>query len=63
VLRMLARAYFGPVNEKWADLKEMRIGEQAAGVLLVAMILFMGLWPDPFIDRISQTVEVIPGIT
>jgi hypothetical protein len=27
------------------------------------MILFMGLWPDPFIDRISQTVEVIPGIT
>ncbi len=63
ILRMLSRAYFGPLNEKWAGLKEMRIGEQFAGVLLIAMILFMGLWPAPFIDRISETVEMIPGIT
>ncbi|HUF52377.1 MAG TPA: NADH-quinone oxidoreductase subunit M [Dehalococcoidia bacterium] len=62
ILRMLARAYFGPANEKWADLKEMRIGEQFSAALLIAMILFMGLWPMPFIDRISQTVETIPGI-
>jgi NADH-quinone oxidoreductase subunit M len=63
ILRMLARAYFGPFNEKWEDLKEMRIGEQFAAALLIAMILFMGLWPDPFVDRISATVENIPGIT
>ncbi len=63
ILRMLSRAYFGPLNEKWEGLKEMRIGEQFAAVLLIAMILFMGLWPAPFIDRISQTVEMIPGIT
>jgi NADH:ubiquinone oxidoreductase subunit 4 (subunit M) len=59
---MLARAYFGPFNEKWEELKEMRPGEQFAGALLIAMILFMGLWPAPFVDRISSTVEVIPGI-
>ncbi len=63
VLRMLSRAYFGPLNERWAGLKEMRLGEQFAAVLLIAMILFMGLWPAPFIDLISDTVEMIPGIT
>lgn len=63
ILRMLARAYFGPLNEKWASLKEMRIGEQAAGALLIAAILLMGVWPDVFLDRISETVSNLPGIS
>jgi NADH-quinone oxidoreductase subunit M len=63
ILRMLAQAYFGPFNERWDGLREMRIGEQAAAALLIAAILFMGLWPAPFIDRISESVQNIPGIT
>jgi len=59
---MLARAYCGPFNERWESLKEMRIGEQVAGALLIAFIIFMGLWPAPFIDRISDSVRNIPGI-
>ncbi len=62
ILRMLARAYFGPFNEKWESLKEMRIGEQAAAVLLIASIAVLGIWPAPFIDRINDTVSRIPGI-
>jgi NADH-quinone oxidoreductase subunit M len=62
ILRMLALAYFGPFNERWESLREMRIGEQAAGALLIAGILFMGLWPSPFIDRISETVGAIPVV-
>ncbi len=62
VLRMLARAYFGPWNEKWESLKEMRPGEQFAGALLIAFILFMGLWPAPFVDRITESVQNLPGI-
>ncbi len=62
ILRMLARAYFGPFNERWESLKEMRLGEQVAGALLIAFIIFMGLWPAPFIDRITDSVRSIPGI-
>jgi NADH-quinone oxidoreductase subunit M len=63
ILRMLAMAFFGPFNERWADLKEMRLGEQFGGALLVGFIIFMGVWPAPFIDRISDSVRLIPGIS
>ncbi len=59
ILRMLAMAFFGPFNERWAGLKEMRPGEQFGGALLIAFIVFMGVWPAPFIDRISESVEFI----
>ncbi|MFQ5471574.1 MAG: NuoM family protein [Dehalococcoidia bacterium] len=62
ILRMLARAYFGPLNEKWEGLKEMRLGEQVAAVTLIAFLLFMGLWPAPFVDRITDTVSAIQAI-
>ncbi len=63
ILRMLASAYFGPFNERWESLKEMRFREQSASVLLIFFIVFMGMWPKPFIDRISETVSNLPGIS
>ena len=63
ILRMLSRAYFGPFNEKWESLREMRLGEQFAAAMLIAFLLFMGLAPWPFVDRISETVANLPGIT
>ena len=62
ILRMLATAFFGPFNEKWESLKEMRFTEVAAGATLVVFIAFMGMWPMPFIDQISATVSSLPGI-
>ncbi len=59
ILRMLARAYFGPLNEKWEELREMRPGEQFAAALLIAFLLFMGLAPWPFVDRITDSVKNI----
>ena len=52
ILRMLTMAFFGPFNERWSGLVEMTRWEQAAGAILIAFILFMGIWPAPFIDRI-----------
>jgi NADH:ubiquinone oxidoreductase subunit 4 (subunit M) len=56
-------AFFGPFNEKWDKLKDMSRLEQAAGVILIAFLLFMGLWPAPFIDRISSTVLHLVAVT
>ena len=62
ILRMLAMAFFGPFNEKWSKLVEMTRWEQAAGAILVFFILFMGIWPAPFIDRISHTVLTLAAL-
>ena len=62
ILRLLALAFFGPFNERWSGLKEMNGYEKLAGATLVLFILFMGLWPAPFVDRISSTVLSLPGV-
>ena len=59
ILRMLAMAFFGPFNDRWFQLREMRLGEQFGGALLIVFIVFMGVWPAPFIDRITESVQVI----
>jgi len=62
ILRMLTMAFFGPFNERWSGLVEMTRWEQAAGAILIAFILFMGIWPAPFIDRISHTIVTLAAL-
>jgi NADH-quinone oxidoreductase subunit M len=64
IFRLLALAFFGQFNEqRWGGLKEMTRFEFAGGALLIVFILFMGLWPSPFVDRISPTVvNFLPGV-
>ena len=63
ILRMMAMSFWGPFNEQWNDLKEMTYFERATGVLMLAFLLFMGLWPAPFVDRIQESVRNLPGVT
>ena len=64
IFRLLALSFFGQFNEeRWGSLKDMTRYEAAGGALLIVFIVFMGLWPDPFVDRISDTVvNHLPGI-
>ncbi len=62
ILRMLALSFFGPPNERWKDLTEMTRFEQVGGALLIAFIVFMGVFPSPFVDRIADSVLRIPGV-
>ena len=62
VLRLMGRATLGPFNPRWENLKDLSRKEVLAGVVLIAPIIAMGVWPDPFIDRIAQTVSEIPNI-
>ena len=57
IFRLLALSFFGSFNEeRWGSLKDMNKFEMAGGALLIVFILFMGLWPDAFVDRIAPTV-------
>jgi len=57
IFRLLALAFFGQFNEqRWGGLKEMNRFELAGGSLLIVFILFMGLWPAPFVDKIAPSV-------
>jgi NADH-quinone oxidoreductase subunit M len=63
ILRMWTWTFFGPFNERWAELKEMTYLERTTAVLLLSGILFMGLWPAPFVDRIQESVRMLPGVS
>ena len=63
ILRMMAMSMWGPFNEQWSDLQEMTMLERGTAVLLLSFILFMGLWPAPFVDRIQESVRLLPGVT
>jgi NADH-quinone oxidoreductase subunit M len=63
ILRMLAIAFFGPMNERWADLKEMNRFETIGGGLLICFMLLMGVFPSLFVERISESVLRIPGVS
>jgi NADH-quinone oxidoreductase subunit M len=57
IFRWFALSFFGTFNEaRWGWLKDMTKFEMAGGALLIVFILFMGLWPSPFVDRISPTI-------
>jgi NADH-quinone oxidoreductase subunit M len=57
IFRLFALTFFGQLNEqRWGNLKEMTHFETAGAVLLVVFIVFMGLWPASFVDKISPTV-------
>jgi NADH-quinone oxidoreductase subunit M len=64
IFRLLALSFFGQFNEeRWGSLKDMTKYEAAGGGVLIVFILFMGLWPAPFVDRISDTVvNHLPGV-
>jgi NADH-quinone oxidoreductase subunit M len=57
IFRMMALSFFGTFNEeRWGGLRDVNRYELAGGGLLIVFILFMGLWPSAFVDRIAPTV-------
>ena len=58
ILRLMAKAFFGPANPAWSHLRDMRPSVWVACMLLAATMLFVGLYPAPFLDR--STASVVP---
>jgi NADH-quinone oxidoreductase subunit M len=64
LLRMFSQAFFGEFNPRWSGLKEITLVERAGATLLAGTILVLGVWPAPWVDRISTTIaNSIPGVS
>jgi len=63
VFRMFSLVFFGAFNPRWSALKDLQKTEIFAGAVLAGAILFMGVYPKPFTDRISPSVSALPNVT
>jgi len=61
VLRLLGKVFFGPVSERWQGLTDASRVELAAGGLLIAFIVAIGIWPFPWIELIDSDVTALLG--
>ena len=64
LLRMFSQAFFGEFNDRWEHLRDITLAEKCGAAVLAGTILLMGLWPSPWVNRISTTIaETIPLVT
>ena len=53
------RIFFGPANEKYNELPEINNRELFTVVPLAIITLILGVYPRPFLDLISATLNVL----
>ena len=59
ILRLLARVFFGPLNPRWERLPDLAGREGFAAAVLALPILFIGIYPSPFLRVIDSGVVVV----
>src|SRR5579884_2414186 len=57
ILWMLQRAYFGPLNPRWENLTDVRGIEVVPLVTLMAVIVFVGVYPEVLTGVVSVGVK------
>ena len=56
ILRLLARVFFGPLDERWAHLTDATRLEAFSMGGLVVMLVLVGVYPSPFTKIINSGV-------
>ena len=57
ILRLLAKAFFGPISPQWEHLADASRIEMAATGMLAFVLLFVGVWPSPLMNVINTGVK------
>ena len=57
ILRLLAKVFFGPLDDRWQQLTDATYIEKAATGVLVLTLLFVGVYPTYFIKVIDSGVK------
>jgi NADH-quinone oxidoreductase subunit M len=51
--------FFGPANEKYNELPEINKRELFTVIPLAVITLILGIYPRPFLDMISATMNIL----
>ena len=62
-LRAYQRMFMGPTNDMYVGLKDITTREVAILIPLTFLIILFGVYPQPLIDIISNTMSTIIGFT
>ena len=57
ILRLMAKVFFGPISDRWADLEDAKPLEAAVGAALVGVLLLWGLYPFRIVEIIDSGVK------
>jgi NADH-quinone oxidoreductase subunit M len=57
MLWTLQRIFFGPLNEKWANLKDLDAREYAMFIPLTIIIFFLGIYPSAMLNIMNSSVN------
>ena len=57
ILRLIAKAFLGPVNPEWANIEDANPVELASSSMLAVVIVFIGIWPMPIMNVINSGVD------
>jgi NADH-quinone oxidoreductase subunit M len=56
LLKIMQNVFSGPLNEKWADFKDLSVREQLVVVPAVALMFGLGVYPQFFTEMTNGTV-------
>lgn len=59
MLWTLQRIFFGPLNEKWASLKDLDAREYAMFIPLTIIIIFLGVYPSGMLNIMNSSVNTL----
>ncbi|HIA28947.1 MAG TPA: NADH-quinone oxidoreductase subunit M, partial [Candidatus Marinimicrobia bacterium] len=57
LLWMVERVFFGPVKEENSGLKDLIHREWLAIVPMIVLMIWLGIYPKPFLDKIEPSVD------
>ena len=63
ILRLLAKAFFGPISPEWEHIGDASRIEIGATGMLVFVLVFVGVWPLPLMNVINAGVNSLPGVS
>lgn len=59
ILRLMARAFFGPLNPRWGRLHDILPNEWIAATILIVTLVAVGTYPAPFLNMINASAAPI----